>query len=185
MELFFAVSLKLWDLGLRWYFVSMVPGSVECMTCCLLYITLVNSWSSASSTSSSTVLWCVHRGQNGCDGEWQLVVVFGRRPSRSPTMSSRRTRASRRRLTWRWCGPKQLSCRGTWVFAGHRHFVNMKDDIMFMHIVLVTVAPRIFMTSTRRGLTDCVNFCQCLSYYNNKQVFLCDIFKSHLMERVN
>ena len=27
-------------------------------TCCLLYITLVNSLSSASSTSSSTVLWC-------------------------------------------------------------------------------------------------------------------------------
>ena len=37
---------------------SMVPESVECTTCCLLYITLVNSLSSASSTSSSTVLWC-------------------------------------------------------------------------------------------------------------------------------
>ena len=58
MELFLAVSLKLWGLGLRWYFESMVPGSVECKTCCWLWITLVNSLSSASSTSSSTVLWC-------------------------------------------------------------------------------------------------------------------------------
>jgi len=57
MELFFAVRLNLWGLGLRLYFVSMVPGNVECRTCCLLYITLVNSLSSASSTSS-TVLWC-------------------------------------------------------------------------------------------------------------------------------
>ena len=39
-------------------FVSVVPGSVECRTCCLLYITLVKSLSSASSTSSSTVLRC-------------------------------------------------------------------------------------------------------------------------------
>jgi len=38
--------------------VSVVPGSEECRTCCLLYITLVNSLSLASSTSSSTVLWC-------------------------------------------------------------------------------------------------------------------------------
>ena len=37
---------------------SVVPGSEECRTCCLLYITLVNSLSLASSTSSSTVLWC-------------------------------------------------------------------------------------------------------------------------------
>jgi len=35
-----------------------IPGSVECRTCCLLYVTLVNSLSSASSTSSSAVLWC-------------------------------------------------------------------------------------------------------------------------------
>jgi len=58
MELFLSVSLKLWGLGLRLYFVSMVPGSVQFRTCCLLYCTLVNSLSSASSTSSSTVLWC-------------------------------------------------------------------------------------------------------------------------------
>jgi len=43
IELFLTVSLKLWGLGLRWYFVSMVPGSVECKTCCLLYVTLVNN----------------------------------------------------------------------------------------------------------------------------------------------
>jgi len=37
---------------------KVIPGSVECRTCCLLYFTLVNRLSSASSTSSSTVLWC-------------------------------------------------------------------------------------------------------------------------------
>ena len=37
---------------------SMVEGSVGYRRCCLLYITLVNSLSSASSTSFSTVLWC-------------------------------------------------------------------------------------------------------------------------------
>ena len=68
----------------------------------------------------------LHKGQNGFHGEWQLVVVFGRRPSRSPTMSLRRTWASRRRLTWRWCGLKQLSCRRFWVFAGLGHFVSTK-----------------------------------------------------------
>jgi len=42
--------------------VSMVPaGSVECRTCCFLYITLVNSLSSATSTSSSTVCLCIDR----------------------------------------------------------------------------------------------------------------------------
>jgi len=54
-------ELKVMGFGvysLRWYFVSMVPGSVDCRTCCLLYITLVNSLASASSASSSTVLWC-------------------------------------------------------------------------------------------------------------------------------
>ena len=109
IELFFAVSLKLWGLGLRWYFEPIVPGSVECRRCCLLYITLVNSLSSASSTSSSTVLWCC----------WQRPERMPRRTtacsrcrsSRSPTMSLRRTRASQRRLTWRWCGLKQLSPR--------------------------------------------------------------------------
>ena len=34
-DLFFAVSLKLWGLGLRWYFVSTVPWSVGCMFICL------------------------------------------------------------------------------------------------------------------------------------------------------
>ena len=38
IDLFFVVSLKLWGLGLKWYFVSVVPGSVGFMTCCLLYI---------------------------------------------------------------------------------------------------------------------------------------------------
>jgi len=58
IDLFFAVSLNLWGLGLRRYFVSMVPGRVGCRTCWLLYITLVNTLSSDSSTSSSTVLQC-------------------------------------------------------------------------------------------------------------------------------
>jgi len=80
---------------------------------------------------------------------WQFVVVFGRRPSRSPTMNLRRTRASRRRLTWRWCGLKQLSCCGCWVFAGSGHFVNWHVQRSRTDRVLVTVTPRIFMTSTR------------------------------------
>jgi len=85
----------------------MVRGSVRCRTCCLLYrqpLQLV----------LRQFCGVVHKGQNGCHSEWQLVVVFGRRPSRSPTMSLRklrRTRASQRRLTWRWCGLKQVSCR--------------------------------------------------------------------------
>ena len=40
------VSLRLWGLGQRWYFVSMVLGSVGYRTCCLLYITLASSLSS-------------------------------------------------------------------------------------------------------------------------------------------
>jgi len=112
-----AVSLKLWGLGLRWYFVSIVPESVECRTCCLMYLTLVNSLSSASSTSSSTVLWCCSQRPERMPRRMTAVAVFGRRPSRGPTMNLRRTQASLRRLTWRWCGLKQLSCRGSWVFV--------------------------------------------------------------------
>jgi len=55
-------------IGLRWYFVSMVPGSVECKTCCLLYVTFVSSLSSASSASSSTVLWCCSQRPWTVDG---------------------------------------------------------------------------------------------------------------------
>jgi len=129
--------------------ILVIKGNVGCRICW----TLVNSLSSASSTSSSTVLWCCSQRPEGYHGEWQLVVVFGRRPSRNPTMSLRHKRASRRWLTWRWCGLKQLSCCASWVFAGHGHFVNMKRW-HYWHVhaqtrVLVTVMPRIFMTSTR------------------------------------
>jgi len=37
------------------FFVSMIPGNVECKTCCLKYVTLVNSLSSASSTVDALV----------------------------------------------------------------------------------------------------------------------------------
>jgi len=124
IDLFFMVTLKLSGPGQRWYFVSVVPGSVGHVVCCTLH------WWTVYRQPLLLVLrqFCgaVDKGQNGCHGEWQLVVVFGRRPSRSPTMSLRRTRASRRRLTWRWCGLKQLSRRGSGVFAGHEHFVNTK-----------------------------------------------------------
>jgi len=83
-------ELKIMGLGLRWYFVSMVPGSVECKTCCLLYITLVNSLSSASSTSSSTVLWCCSQRPERMPRRMTACSRFDRRPSRSPTMSLRR-----------------------------------------------------------------------------------------------
>ena len=46
----------------------MVPGSVECKTCCLLYVTFVNSLSSASSTCSWTVLWCCSQRPWTADG---------------------------------------------------------------------------------------------------------------------
>jgi len=58
MEECLAVSLKLCGLRLRLYFLLMVLGSTECKTCCLLYLILVKCLSSASSTSSWTVLWC-------------------------------------------------------------------------------------------------------------------------------
>ena len=76
------------------------------------------------STSSSTVLWCCWQKPERMPR--RMTACSRCRPSRSPTISLRRTRASRRRLTWRWCGLKQLSCRGSWVFAGHGHFVNRK-----------------------------------------------------------
>ena len=45
------------------------PGSAGCMTCCLLYITSVNSLSSASATIVlRQFCGAVHKGQNGCDG---------------------------------------------------------------------------------------------------------------------
>jgi len=57
MEEILVASLKLCGLGLRLYCLLMVLGSTECKTCCLLYLILVKSLLSTSSTSSWTVLW--------------------------------------------------------------------------------------------------------------------------------
>ena len=130
IELFFAVSLKLWGLGLRWYYVSMVPWSEECRTCCLLYITLVNSVSSASSTSSSTVLWCcwqkperMPRRMTACSRCRSSAVA---KPAPPLACGVHELRNDDWLEGWRWCGLKQLSCRGSWVFAVHGHSVSRK-----------------------------------------------------------
>jgi len=63
MELFFAVSLKLWVLGLRWYFVSMIRGSVECRMLwtnvfCVVHVLFTSDQSKQQLESCPTHLVC-------------------------------------------------------------------------------------------------------------------------------
>jgi len=112
-------------LGLRWYFVSMVPGRVECKTC-LLYVTLVNSLSSASSTSYSTVLWCCSQRPERMPQRMTACSRFRSSAVAKPhhELAAYTSFATTTDLKMMWT--ESASCHGSWVFAGHGHFVNMK-----------------------------------------------------------
>jgi len=125
-------ELKVMGFGvcsLRWYFVSMVPGSVDCRTCCLLYITLVNSLASASSASSSTVLWCcsqrpqrMPRRMTACSRLRSSANVKPHHELAAYT-SFATTTDLKMMCTDAAVMPWVLSIRN---FAGHGHFVNTK-----------------------------------------------------------
>ena len=134
IDLFFMVTLKLSGPGQRWYFVSVVPGSVGHVVCCTLH------WWTVYRQPLLLVLrqFCgvVHKGQNGCHGEWQLVVVFDRRPSRSPTMSLRR-RHELRNDDWLEDDVDWSSCHavGPEYSQGMNTLWTRRDDLtdMFIH----------------------------------------------------
>jgi len=133
-------------LGLRWYFVSMVPGSVECKTCCLLYVTLVNSLSPASSTSFSTVLWCCSQRPERMP--WRMTACSRFRSSSAVAkphheLAAYTSFATTTDLKTMWT--EAASCRGSWVFAGWT--LCEQEEITLLTCscterALVTVTPR-------------------------------------------
>jgi len=128
IEQFLVVSLKLCGLGLRLYFVSMVLGSKECKTCCLLCFILVNNLSSASTASSWTVLWYCSQRPERMPRRMTTCSRFRSSAVAKPhhELAAYTSFATTTDLKMMWT-EAQLSCRGTWwVFGGHGHSVNMQ-----------------------------------------------------------
>jgi len=133
--------------------VSMVPGSVECRTCCLLHVTLVSSLSSASSTSSSTVLWCcsqrperMPRRMTACSRCRSSVIA---KPHHELAAYTSFATTTDLKVMWTEAAvmPWVLSIRRAWTLCEQEEMTLLTCSCTDR--VLVTVKPKIFMMSTR------------------------------------
>jgi len=136
--------------------VSMVPESVECKTCCLLYglpYLGVNSLSSASSTSSSIVLWCclqrperMPRRITACS-RFRLSAVA--KPHHELSAYTSFATTTDLKMMWTEAAVMSwvLSIRGAWTLCEHEEMTLLTCSCTDR--VLVAVTARIFMTSTR------------------------------------
>jgi len=153
MEECLVVSLKLCGLGLRLYFLLMVLGSMECKTWWLQYLILVKSLSSASSTSSWTVLWCcsqrperMPRWMTACSRFRSSAVA---RPHHELAAYTSFATTTDLKIIWTEAAviPWDLSTRRAWTLCEHEEMTLLTCSRTERE--LVTVTPRIFMTSTR------------------------------------
>jgi len=91
----------------------------------------------------------VDKSQNGCRGEWQLVVVVGRREAHHQ-LAAYTSFATTTDLKMMWTEaavmPWILSIRRTWTLCKQEEMTLLTCSCTDR--VLVTVTPRIFMTST-------------------------------------
>jgi len=133
--------------------VSLVPGIVECRTCCLLYVTLVNSLSPGSSTSSSTVLWCCSQRPEPMPRRMTACSRFRSSPVAKPhhelaaytsfatTTDLKMMWTEAAVMPWVWV----LCIRRAWTLCEHEEMTLLTCSCTGR--VLVTVTPRIFMTT--------------------------------------
>jgi len=142
-----------------------IPGSVECRTCCLLYVTLVNSLLSASSTSSSAVLCCSQRPERmprrmtACSRFRSSAVA---KPHHELAAYTSFATTTYLKTMWTEAAvmPWVLSIRRASTLCEHEEMTLLTCSCTDR--VLVTVTPRIFTTSTRLTLAIDAVFVACL-----------------------